>query len=93
MKTVDMLQQMHAENRADHADLTKHVDAGFASINTALAVHTREDDKRFGEIRLELQPLVQLHKGVVWAKRTLYGAAALALVTELVHIAVTHPVK
>jgi hypothetical protein len=89
MKTLDMLQNMHAENRADHAELVKKVDSGFTTMNSIFLAHAREDDTRFNEVKLTLQPLVELHKGIVWAKRSFYGAGFLALLAEVMHIAFT----
>lgn len=86
MKTEALLKQMHDENRADHADMVTRMDAGFESVNTALRSHAREDDRRFSDIRLELQPLTELRRGVTWAKRTLYGGAGVALLVEAIHI-------
>lgn len=89
MTTIELLQDMHAENRADHAELVKKVDAGFMGVNAAFVAHAREDDARFNDIKLELQPLVELRKGVVWAKRSFYGAGVVALVAEGMHILFT----
>lgn len=86
MKTLDVLLQIQTETRSGLGTLVEKVDTGFAGVNTALAAHAREDDTRFNDIKLELQPLVELRKGIVWAKRTFYGSALLAVLAEAAHI-------
>lgn len=87
MRTEALLLEMQRENRADHAALVEKVDTGFTSVREALTTHAREDDKRFNELNLLLQPVLETHKAMKWAKRTVIGGAAVAVIDLLVHLA------
>ncbi len=84
--TVDVVLEMAAESRQNHATLVEKVDKGFATVLAGAASHELHDVQRFADIDRRLTPIETTRTTLRWV----IGSGFVAGLGLLVDIVVNH---